>query len=638
MPLSRQGLAKLLRSGEILYLFLVVLSFCLLLLSRTGEAYTVWEVLHPAFIPVLFAATALLVAILLTSEKVTYKLLFIIGYSVLVHSFFSIVFPAGDSSGQQMALGRTRLVYDNAVLHGWPSWTTEAFQSQIYALFNGINFLAALSVVFARMVSIDLLWVHLFLVPVLWGVFTPIAAYLTTGTLTQNDKVAALAGLLFSAFPYSTYFGAISVPNSLGFIFFFYSLYFMLKNLESSDSKTTILMLAFSFLAFLSHYLTGIMSFSLLLLALAFKSYRGEKHAAPITTKVSLTMSFFFCTSLLPLSLIYLRLFRPNTNTVFTLDKFHEWPIEIIVGIFLLGDPRTYGFDANIILLMIIGPVIALLCIVYLLYRSKRDRDAQLQTSMLFLSMAFLMMLVDYTILKLFMDELPLNEERLWVLRDFVAVPFVALAIYAVILSLKAFLKARYSLALSISGSKTVREGSRPQQKNISLRGLGLSLRVLFFSLTVFFPLLLAGWMTTSLSAAYPQVAPYLQTTSYELEAVKYIEEKTNEKYVVICDVWTVYAGERIVGVYNPRAYYFAEYDTTGYELFDNMKSEPSPQWMLLAMNYTKTTVAYFIIVEPRLGTDEFNKVASLALKNEQLKLVEVFGDGKLYVFSYRKE
>ncbi|UCE16430.1 MAG: hypothetical protein JSV12_02110, partial [Candidatus Bathyarchaeota archaeon] len=183
MEPSKQGFIKLLRVSEILYLFLVVLSFYLLLLSRTGEARTVWEVLHPAFIPTVFVATSLLLSILLASEKVAYKLLFTIVHSILIHSLFSIIFPAGDLSGQQMDLGRIRLVYDNAVLHGWPPYPIESIVYRIYQGFRGINLQAVLSVVLARMFSIDLLWIHLSLVPVLWGVFTPIVAFLTTKTL-----------------------------------------------------------------------------------------------------------------------------------------------------------------------------------------------------------------------------------------------------------------------------------------------------------------------------------------------------------------------------------------------------------------------------------------------------------------------
>jgi hypothetical protein len=622
MPLSERRFAKLLRFNEILYLFLTVLAFYLLFASRTGEAYTVWEVLHPAFIPTLFVATFLLLSILLASEKVAYKLLFIIVHSVLIHSFFSIVFPAGDLSGQQMILGRIRLVYDNAVLHGWPPYPVESIIWRVYQAFRGINFQAALSVVFARMFSIDLLWIHLFLVPVLWGVFTPIATFLTTKTLSGNDKVAVLASLLLSVFPYVTYFGAISVYNSLGFIFFSYSLYFMLKNLTSNDSKTKLLMLAFSFFSLLSHYLTGIISFSLLLLTLAFKSYKSEEFPS-ITAKISLVTSFILCTSFLPLSFIYLGSFRPRTNAAFTLDKFYNLPFEEIVGLFLIGD-LTYGFNLETILLFVIGPALALLYMIYRLYKLKKNATAEFPIRFLFFFAAFLLMLVDYRILNFFMEKLPLNEERLWVFRDFIAVPFVALAIYAVVSSLKTFLKATSLPTVDVA-----------TLKSLSKRSI-LSVLSLLFTLNILIPVVLGGWITFSLYTAYPQVAP-LQTTWYEMEAVQFIEENTNEKYVVIGDMWTIYAGERIVGIINPRAYYFEEFGKTGYDLFANMSQDPSPHWMILAMNYTSTTVAHFIVTEPRFGTEEFNNIVSRILKDEQLTLFYMSYNEKLYVFSYRK-
>jgi len=638
MEPNREGFTKFLRIGETLYLLLSILSFYLLLLSRTWEAHTVWEILHPAFIPTLCAATALLLTILPTSEKVTHKLLFVIVHSVLIHSFFSIVFPAGDNSGQQMYLGRIRLVYDNAVLHGWPPWPLESIAFQVYQWFRGINFQAALSVVFARMFSMDILWVHLFLVPVLWGVFTPIAVFLVTKTLSKNDTVAVLASLLLSAFPYATYFGAISTHNSLGYIFFFYALYFMLKNLDSNDSKTKFLMLAFSFLSLLSHYLTGIISFSLLFLTVAFKSYRAQKTSS-LTARTSLAIPFILCTSLLPFSFIYLRFFRSGTHVAFTLSRFYELPFKEIVGLFLIGE-LTYYFDLEAIILMIIGPLLALLYIAYRLHKMRKTSSADFRTPFSFLFVAFLMILVDYRILKLLMEGLPIRAERLWVLRDFIAVPFAALAIYTAFSSLRAFLRAKSLPSITFSSLKSIfKPLSRRtfSQTKRSIINLSNHLFIaLLFSLNLILPLLLAGWITVSLSVAYPQVAP-LQTTNYELEAVKYIEENTQEKYVVVGDIWTIYAGERIVGLNNPRAYYFGELEKTGIDLFTNMKSDPSPEWMLLAMNYTDTTTAYFIVTEPRLGSEEFQSVISRALNNQQISVVGVFGAGKLYVFGYGK-
>jgi len=623
MPSINQGHTKLLRIGEILYLSLIVFSLYLLIESRTGEAHTIWQVLRPEFIPTLFVTTFLLITILSTSEKTAPKLLFVILHSIMIHSLFSIIFPAGDLSGQQIVLGQTRRVFDNTILHGLSGWPKVTVSVLIVEMFKGINLQAAISTIFARTLSIDIFYVHLIYIPILWGVFVPIGSFLTTKALGGSEKAAVLASLLVSAFPYTVYFGAISVPNSLGFIFFFFALFFMLKYLSSDETGIPYWAIAFSLFSFLSHYLTGIVSFSLLLLTAAFKAYENEKKPHSLTTVISFVTLLVVSVSLLPLSFIYLRFLGTSANPVFTLDKFYELPLQEIISLFFLGE-LTYGFDIKTIFLVIIGPVIALLWMVYLVYHLKKNPDDRFRACIHFLFAAFLTILVDYRILKIFMSGLPLNEERLWVFRDLIAAPFVALAIYAVVSSIEALIKAKSPPSITVTGLKA------------SSRGNVLRVLSLLPALTVLVSMLLGGWITLSLSAAYPRVAP-LQTTWYELEAVRYIEANTHEKYVVIGDIWTIYAGEMIVGINNPNAYYFGESDKIGHDLFVRMKQSPSPQVMLEAMNYTDTTVAYFIVTEPRLGTDEFNNVVSRALQDEQLTLAHDFGAGKLYVFSYKK-
>ncbi|MFX0069344.1 MAG: hypothetical protein ACFE7I_09755 [Candidatus Hodarchaeota archaeon] len=300
-------------------------------------------------------------------------------------------------------------------------------------------------------------------------------------------------------------------------------------------------------------------------------------------------------------------------------------PIEEIVGLTLLGE-LTYGFSLAAILLVIIGPTLALLYMIYRLYRNRKNPNAEFRIHVSYLVAAFLIILIDYRILKLFMKGLQglIKEERLWVFRDFIGVSFVALAIYGGISLANRLLKARHPLTTSIADLRKL------SKRNV------LHVLAPLFALNVLVPAILGGWITFSLRVAYPQLAP-LQTTWYELEAVTYIEENTNEKYVVIGDMWTISAGEVIVGVTNPRAYYFLERDKTGQYLFINMKEDPSPQWMLQAMNYTDTTIAYFIVTEPRIGTEEeYNRIVTQASQN--LQLYNTFGEGKLHVFHCKKE
>jgi hypothetical protein len=390
-------------------------------------------------------------------------------------------------------------------------------------------------------------------------------------------------------------------------------------------------MLTFWLLSQPAHNLTGIITLSLLLLTITFKWYKNEK--APTKTAKTLVITVFILSvSLLPLSLIYLRLLRPKTRTIFTLNKFYELPIKEIIGLTLIGE-LAYAFDLEATIIILIGPAIALISIIYYLHRSKKEATKEFSVYLTFLSAAFLITLIDYRILKLFMERTPFNAERLWVFRDLLAAPFVALATHNTISSINKFMKKHYP-------TKTQTQSLKLFSKQTASRS-----SILLLTINMITSIILGGWITTSVQVAYPRIPFVLQTTWYELEAVTYIEEHTNQKYVVIGDVWTIYAGERIVGVNNPRAYYFLESNKTGHDLFLNMTQNPSPQWMLSAMNHTNTTVAYFIITQPRLdinlerAKEKFDDIYSKALQNG-LKIfgpTEGFGNGKLYIFNYEK-
>jgi len=76
-------------------------------------------------------------------------------------------------------------------------------------------------------------------------------------------------------------------------------------------------------------------------------------------------------------------------------------------------------------------------------------------------------------------------------------------------------------------------------------------------------------------------------------------------------------------------------------ELFNAIREDPSVGTMNKILgNLNATAYAsklyYFVLEEPRLGTDEFNRVVNKALENN-LKVFHSFGDGKLCIFYYRK-
>ena len=170
--------------------------------------------------------------------------------------------------------------------------------------------------------------------------------------------------------------------------------------------------------------------------------------------------------------------------------------------------------------------------------------------------------------------------------------------------------------------------------QNINFRFLIVSIMILMS---------VSGWVTASVYYSYPH-DPILQTTSYELEAARFIDTTTPGSYIVISDEWMIYAGQAIVGVANPRAFYFSIEDPRLSELLNKMLANPSPEPLINAMETTYSsmgstfygaTVAYFIVEKSRMVASEFDRVVQQA--SVTLRIYGIFGEGKLYIFYYER-
>ena len=589
--------------------------------------------MHPAFIPTFFATTFLLLIIIFSSEKVEYKLLFVILHSILVHALMVIIFPAGNLGVQQMILGRTRLVFDNVVSHGY-GWTVDTILLKIYALFRGVNLQTAFSVLLARMFGVDVYWSHLLLVPLLWGVFAPVMAFMVSKELTGNENISVFSSLIVSLFPTNILWGAVSIPNSLSYLFFFCLVYFLLKYIRSNGTKELLLAITFFFASFLSHYLAGTIALSLFLLAIGVKTYEKGKDNSRLNAKLSLLLAFIFCVSILPFALVYRGLFYPWENTRFSLGKFYERPPTEMALSILIGTYFDFLSRGSYIAPLIFGiaSMLGLIGMIYVLRASvKKTPERSVDLRVLFLFLGFLMVVVDDRIVKYFMFDVPFVEfERLWLFRDFFVVPFMALVIAGAIREIRRFLN-----KLSKNIVSFLRKTSSFFQRPHLVRGADLGTilpYILVFTI-------MSGWMTASIYVGYPTWAP-LQTTSYELEAVKYIEATTNERYIVICDLWMTYPGGMIVGINNPQAYYFSSGEPHGVALFIEMKNNPTNETMKEAMKTNNATTAYFIIEKPRVGTEEYNLIIRKAQQNnvQTYKAFHYEGEEKLRIFYHVKQ
>jgi hypothetical protein len=610
---------------ECSYLIAIGLSLYLLYLSRADEVYTVWQVIHPAFLPTFITATFLLLIIIFSTAKVEHKLLFTILHSILSHSLMVIVFPAGKVGVQQMILGRTRLVFDNLVFHGL-GWAQEGFLLKIYSSLKGHNLQAVLSSILARMLGIDVYWTHLLFIPILWGIFVPLIAFLISKTLGLNENISVLSGVLISLFPTSIIWGFSSIPHGLGYIFFFCFTYFLLEYIKSDKKKELFLALTFLIISFFSHYLAGTIAFSFFILARGVKTYEKDKRRYPLTAKLTILISFILSTSILPFALVYRRFLYPPADTYFSPEKFTELDLGGKVLTILMGSYFNFICREAYIktLLFGISPLVGLAGMLFFLRARFKTRDWNIHLCTFFLFTAFFMTVIDDRIVKLFMMNVPFIEvDRLWVFRDFILTPFLAF-LTAGIISLSRKIPLKHMLKIlppSIS----------------SCLGKTMNFWSIFSYATVL--ILLSGWITASIYYAYPHYGP-LQTTSYELDAVKYIDQNTKEKYIVIADQWIILAGQMIVGINNPDAFFFSHVDPRGISLFIQMKTNSSSEIMIEAMKHNNSTIVYFIVVKPRLGLEKYNQIIQEAQQNG-LQTYKIFyhkGEEKLRIFYYQSQ
>lgn len=616
----RKKVRKIHVFASIIYVFLTVLCFRLLWISRSGEAYTVWEVLHPMFAPTFFATTVLLVIIVFLFERAELKLVFIMFYAIVVRSFSAIVFPAGIVGFQQAVLAVTRLIYDNAVFHGWGG-AVPSIITRVFNWFDAKNFQSVYTVMFARMFVVDISGIHLFLVPVLSGVFVPIIAFLVAKKLFLKERIWVLSGLLTSVFPLLVFWGTFSVPNSLGYIFFFASLYFSLKYISCREKSIQFLLVLFVAASFMAHPLSGIMSLAFAILAFVLKSYEREKAVSPLAAKFMLLFSLLFSASLLPLALVFLRFFSP-IYVYFSLDKIADMSLGESIGLFVFGE--YWNYDPLFRIIRMAGLVLGFAGVLHVLWKSGRRRTSYDRQLVLFFLLALIIVLVDYRILKLFMVGLPFEEERIWVFRDFIILPFSAFVFEEI---------TRFFRRGSEKSTSFWKKFSFDfkSASNFGYRFLGAFSCILVIS----------GWIFASVffGSVYPYSSP-LQITWYEIEAVRFIDETSNESYVVVGDQYFMLAGGSFVGASNPRAYYFPLDSRYGSKLFHDMKTETTRDVMLEAMEINNATIAYFVMQKARLPNAEYDSIIEKTRVNN-INTYRVFYDSegteKLHIFYCKK-
>jgi len=569
----------------LIFICYVAVAFRFLFLARTDEGYgSVWLEISPFFIPVFALVTLILGSILFFSSiDDGLKLVLLSVYTFLAHSLFLVVWYPSRYGDPLRTLGHARYTARTGTIYAYDWLISQLLIEGIVAYRAQF----ALTIFFERMFSIDIYWVHVILIPLLWSIFVPCLAYKVAELLTTKRSRAfpLLAALSTGLFPSLILWGTVSVANSLGFIFFFLSVVFLLRWMNSGGKQNWFMLLLTVGVTFLSHSQPGI--FALMLFVWGNIVHRSSRKVLKIA---SLLLIF----ALYPAALyFYGASFSPAG--LFVLDSF-------------------FSFQSEITTILLVFGLLGLVLVV-------RLKNVNTKRALL-LFVFYVTILLEYYFTGFGMTNLPYGAQRILVMGDLLLVPFVALGLLVIVDILrKALAPSMRSVSSSLSSKKV--------KLNLKSRSIALALICLFVPVQA----------TLTLYQAYPrqELLPY-QPSAYMIEAVQYIDADAPGRYVVMCDTMISTVAIGFLGIDygwagGVRGFFgMPDWDYPTVEMYTEMTEQPSISIMQQAMEFGDAVASYFVVWE-RQKYPDFEDVVQRT--SEILPVNRVFGDGKLFVFKY---
>mgnify|MGYP001067992112 CR=1 FL=1 len=557
-----------------LFLLSVAIAFYALLHARTGEGVTsVWLTIPNIFLPVFFLSSLSLVIILFFTEmNVGLKLAFVSVHSFLSHSLFSIVWYPGRYGDIWSHLGAARFIDKTGTFyaHQW------LFSQHLIADIVKYKSQYALVALFRRMFSLDIYWVHIFFIPLLWSIFVPILSYKLAEVMTsKKDKTfPLLTAISVGLFAPLTIWGAVSVPNSLGFIFLLLSIVLLVYWVDTLSKRILLLSILASVATFFAHPQTGIFAFIFLSGAVIIES------KLPSILKVVLF-------PLISSGYLYISYLQ---NAAFSQ-----------VG--LLSLENVLSFQVDITTLMLVFGFLGMVFSI---------RGELVKGRIAFLLFLFYVTTAAIYYVSMYgMINSPVPQRMLLMLYPLL-VPFVALGLMVTV----SFLKAGFS-----------RVKANTLKKMASPHSVAL----------VIICLLLSSQTTLALYQAYPrEEITKVQPAAYEVEAIHYIDLTSPGRYIVLADTNFAALGVGLLGTdyaYGAVArgtYGIPEWGWWTMKFFSDMARNPSISVLEGAMIKARAGVCYFVV---SIRESDYENIVRRTSK--VLPVDNVFGDGKLTVFKY---
>jgi hypothetical protein len=253
-------------------LFLFLAAGCIVLLTRSESILPLlspWQAIQPFFAPAFFVLTALLGFFVFSSGKTRTILALIVIHSLVQHLYLPLTHTlpwGGDvwrhiAVEERLAAGRPEL----PVLFGSEASVPEVFlvpQKYAYSQLWG------LSVAVSRLTGASLIAVNKWLVPILWPIIVPVSLFwIGTALFRRRRWGLILAALGSLPFPFQA-LGGLTLPVSLGYASFFFTLALWLRYLAFGEKKCRNAALAFAVLSVFGYTLHTVLIWAVIILSL----------------------------------------------------------------------------------------------------------------------------------------------------------------------------------------------------------------------------------------------------------------------------------------------------------------------------------------------------------------------------------
>jgi len=533
----------------------------------------------------------------------------------------AILFYPGIGGDQWYHLG-----YEIGLEKGWLTtwltslrWATFPLAKLYMALRDTGQYILVITL--SRILLVDIYWVHVFFVAVLWNIFAPLISFKIAEDITGDKRVSLISGLLTGVAPAFMHWGSVSVPNSVGFFFFFFSFYCFLKCTSKNGRGIFIVALAGVLVSFLSHFLTGFAALSLLGVYIGTREYRRAPSWFPASIGWIATSALT-----IPFSILMLKEVYPLAS-FFSLEKFFKLDIyQLVLADYASMSAPEFLTSCALLFLSIIG-----------ILRIKTKYGAQ----KVFMGLSLLVFVFQYRFLFYFIDPTPFGPTRLWAFRDLILTPYAAFTIVTLL--------GRNKKAPQLSKSGDKKRSVGKPLFNLFMRVRARASRVRVKKLLMLFLVVVA--LSSIVADGVVRYHGYLsnlipggRVTTAQLDAIKVIRKEyldKGERYVAVSDHSTSIWAAGILGAFNPDEVLFIYEDDVFREVIERPLSAPSVLASAVEsaeLSYHRSyEVVYFVAVKTliKFYTREDGQGIVDMLSNV-LETFYVSSDGEITVFQMR--